>query len=181
MEQNTRFLLCLHLLTAVLGPLVLGKSPRGVWGWFSGGWWDFDGAADAGSRGEAHRSGRWGSAVPLAVTELSAGDKVVEARQPSSSCWVARLTVVGYRLFSSTGRSSLSSRRWRCWFACFFLCFLGADARTRARGRVCSSCAAAGCCIVCGHTCRPTDKRWSVLVVKPVLLGSLWGNWNFRH
>lgn len=36
MERNTRFLLCLHLLTAVLGPLVLGKSRRAVWGCFSG-------------------------------------------------------------------------------------------------------------------------------------------------
>lgn len=31
--------------------------------------------------------------------------------------------------------------------------------RTQARVRVQCSCAAVGCCIVCGHTCRPTDKR----------------------
>lgn len=32
MDQNTRFLLCLHLLTAALGPLVLGESRGGVRG-----------------------------------------------------------------------------------------------------------------------------------------------------
>lgn len=47
MDQNTRFLFCLHLLTAALGPLVLGKSRGGVQGLLLGLMLRLHGAADA--------------------------------------------------------------------------------------------------------------------------------------
>lgn len=84
MDQNTRFLLCLSLLTAVLGPLVLGKSRGGVRELLLGLMLGLLTVRQMlCSRGEAQRSGRWDSALLPAGTEVSRGDKVAEARQPS--------------------------------------------------------------------------------------------------